>query len=192
MKYFHAHARAQHMGITADVLARDSHTSAGYWVIVQDSLPDLVRIMLVRCYDQQNQKELYDHVRGLRGQVWLCAYPNLFLTIAPAEWTFYYPHFMQPYLQCVWAGAYLMALHMYFLVRCMWRFLATRHGHKFFVVFEWVCKTEYQGRGIPHWHIAAWVACHGILARLAGRTGTSVVSAFVKFLAAVFQCEIHV
>ena len=33
---------------------------------------------------------------------------------------------------------------------------------------------------------------YGILARLAGRTGTRVVSAFVKFLAAVFQCEIDV
>ena len=85
-----------------------------------------------------------------------------------------------------------MALHMYFLVRSMCFFLASRHGHKFFVVFEWVCKTEYQGRGTPHWHTAAWVACNGILARLAGRTGTGVVSAFVKFLAALFQCEIDV
>ena len=61
------------MGITADVLARDSQTSAGYWEIVQDGLADLVRIMLIRCYDKKNHKDLYDHVRGLRGQVWLCA-----------------------------------------------------------------------------------------------------------------------
>ena len=44
----------------------------------------------------------------------------------------------------------------------------------------------------PHWHIAAWVVCHATLARLAGRTVTRVVSAFVKFLAALFQCEIDV
>ena len=80
--------------------------------------------------------------------------------------------------------------YRYYLVRCMWLFLATRYGHQFFEVFEWVCKTEYQGRGTPHWHIAAWVVCYGILARLAGRTGTSVVSVFLTFLAAVFQCEI--
>ena len=192
MKYFSAHTRAQRMGLTGDVLARSSQVSSGYWEIIQDSLADLVRIMLERCYDQEGHKDLYDHVRGLRGQVWLCAYPNLFITIAPAEWKFHLPYFIQPYLQCVWAGAYLMALHMYFLVRSMWLFLATRHGHKFFVVFEWVMKTEYQGRGTPHWHIAAWVICHGILARLAGRTGTRVVSPFVKFLAALFQCEIDV
>ena len=39
-------------------------------------------------------------------------------------------------------------------------------------------KTEYQGRGTPHWHIAAWVVCFGLLRFLEGRTGTAVVSAF--------------
>ena len=91
MKFFAAHTRAQRMGITGDVMARDSQTSAGYWEIVQDGLADLVRIMLARCYDKKNHKHLYDHLRGLRGQVWLCAYPNLFITIAPAEWKFYLP-----------------------------------------------------------------------------------------------------
>ena len=73
---------------------------------------------------------------------------------------------------------------------CVWLLLATRHGLKFFVVFEWVCKPECQGRGTPHLHIAARVICHGILERIACRTGTSDVSAFVKLLAAVCQCEI--
>ena len=85
-----------------------------------------------------------------------------------------------------------MALHMYYLVQCMWYFLANRWGHKFFVVFEWCMKTEYQGRGTPHWHICAWVVCFGRLQGLAGRTGTAVVSAFVKFLAALFCCEVDV
>ena len=112
-----------------------------------------MRITLIRCYGVKNHRDLYDHVRTLRGQVWLCAYPNLFITIAPAEWKFPLPYFIQPYLKCVWAGAYLMALHMYFLVRSMWLFLAARHGHQFFTVFEWVCKTEYPGApgGSPLW-----------------------------------------
>ena len=136
MNFFSAHTRAQRMGITGDVMARDSQASAAYWAIVQDSLADLMRIILARCFDKQSHNSLYGHVRGLRGQVWLCAYPHVSIAIAPAELTFYFPYFMQPYLQCVWAGAYLMALHMYYLVRCIWRFLANRHGHKFFVVFE--------------------------------------------------------
>ena len=53
-------------------------------------------------------------------------------------------------------------------------------------------KTEYQGRGTPHWHIAAWVVPVGILRLLAGRIGTAVVSAFVKFIAALFHCQVDV
>ena len=149
MKFFAAHSRAQQIGLTADIMTRDSQASTGYWEIVRDALADLVRIMLRRCYDEANHKVLYDHVRGLRGQVWLCAFPNLFITIAPAEWLFPRPYFLEPYADCIFAGAYLMALHMYFLVRCMWRFLANRFGNKWFMVYEYVVKTEYQGRGTP-------------------------------------------
>ena len=60
------------------------------------------------------------------------------------------------------------------------------------MVFEWVMKTEYQGRGTPHWHIAAWIVSFGLLNFLAGRTGTAVVSAFVKFLEVLFMCQIDV
>ena len=69
-KYFAAKTRSKRMGVTADVMARDSRTSTGYWEIVQDALADFVRIMLVRCYDEKNYPRLYDHVRNLRGQVW--------------------------------------------------------------------------------------------------------------------------
>ena len=53
-KFFNAHNRAKRMGVTGDVMTRDSQASSGYWDIVQDSLADLVRIMLVRCYDEEN------------------------------------------------------------------------------------------------------------------------------------------
>lgn len=85
-----------------------------------------------------------------------------------------------------------MALHMFNLMRCIWKFLANPFGHRFFIVLEWVCKTEYQGRKTPHWHIAAWIICFGRLSALQGRTGTAVISAFVKFMALVFACEIDV
>ena len=183
---------SQRMGITTDVLTRDSQASSGYWEIVQDALADLVRIMLLRCYDKEQCPMLYDHCRNLRGQVWLCAFPNFFLTIAPAEWRFPCPYFLEPYMNCIFAGAYFMALHMYLLVRCVWLFLARRQGHRYFTVQEWVMKTEYQGRGTPHWHIAAWILCCGPMKLLQGRTGTSLVSAFVKFLSLLFPCEIDV
>ena len=81
---------------------------------------------------------------------------------------------------------------MYYLVRTIWLYLASKFGHRYFIVYEWVCKTEYQGRGTPHWHIACWVLCFGILDQLKGRTGTAIVSAFVKFLELVFRAEIDV
>ena len=105
-KYFHAQVRAKHLGVTADVLTRDSQTSSGYWEIAQDSLADLVRVMLTRCYDEKGYPELYRQCRGLRGEVWLCAFPNLFLTIAPAEWTF--PKLGYPLHCCV-----LFVTHFY-------------------------------------------------------------------------------
>ena len=43
--------------------------------------------------------------------------PNLLITMAPAVWTFVRPYFLQPGLQFVASGAYLMALHMCSLVR---------------------------------------------------------------------------
>ena len=96
IKYFAAHCRAQQMHLTADALTRDSQTSTGYWDIIRDSLADLVRVMMYRCHDRENHPALYEHVRGLRGEVWLCAFPNLFITISPAEWTFPRPYFLAP------------------------------------------------------------------------------------------------
>ena len=34
---------------------------------------------------------------------------------------------------------------------------------------------DYPGRGTPHWHLAAWIVCFGIMKLLQGRTGTAVI-----------------
>ena len=69
-KFHHAHVRGQRYGVTADVMCRDLQFAAGYWEVVQDSLADLVRVMRDRCFDTGYDKGmLYEHVRGLRGQV---------------------------------------------------------------------------------------------------------------------------
>ena len=132
---FYAQVRAKQMNVTADVMARDCQSSAGYWEITQDALADLVRIMLERCFDP-SYVELYENCRNLRGDVWLRAFPNFFCTFAPAEWTYPRPYFLEPYANCLFAGAYIMALHMYWLVFCIWKFLANRWGHRFFKVYE--------------------------------------------------------
>ena len=81
---------------------------------------------------------------------------------------------------------------MYRLVSSIVKFLCARGGHKYFTVWEYVIKTEYQGRKTAHWHIAMWVTCHGILQNLAGRTNTGQVSPFVRFLQLVSRCDIDV
>ena len=121
----------------------------------------------------------------------MAAFPNLFITIAPAEWKFGRPYFLQAYKHCVFAGSYAMSLHMYEVTRSIWRFLCSEFGSRFFEVLEWVLKTEYQGRGTPRWHIAAWVLCSMCLHMLAGRSGGQQ-SEFVQFLEIVFQAAIDV
>ena len=138
-----AQVRARQFGITADVMTRTSHASAGYWEIVQDALADLVRIMLWRCHDQNGHPELYEGCRCFNERAWMVAFPNVFVTITAAEWKFPRPYWLQPYLKCVFAGAYALSLHMFLLVRTIWYFLANPLGHKYFTVYEWVnCTSE--------------------------------------------------
>ena len=65
-KFFAAQCRGQRMGVTADVMVRDSQQSSGYWDIVQEALADLVRIMVSRCFDEINHKDIAP----------LCIYPK--------------------------------------------------------------------------------------------------------------------
>ena len=92
MKWFAAHTRAQRFGITADIMTRDYQGSSGFYDNHQDALADLVRIQLGRSFDKEGHPDLYHHVRGMRGgAAWQVAFPNLFITIAPAEWRFPLP-----------------------------------------------------------------------------------------------------
>ena len=111
-KFFNAQCRAQRMGVTADVMARDSQPSSGFWEIVQDSLADVVRVMLGRCFQPDEYPELVKHCRNLRGELWVCAFPNLFVTVAPAEWRFPMPYFLHAYINFIVGSAYVMATHM--------------------------------------------------------------------------------
>ena len=61
-KFFASQHISKRMGITADVLTRDSQTSTGYWDVVQDALADLVRVMLLRCYDEQHYQGWIGHI----------------------------------------------------------------------------------------------------------------------------------
>ena len=94
--------------------------------------------MLLRCQDEDKHPQLFHGIRAMHDRNWTMAFPNLFITITVAEWKFPRPYFLQPYAKCLWAGAYLLALHTFYLVKSMWQFLSNRLGHRWFTVVEWV------------------------------------------------------
>ena len=119
-KFFSAHVRAKHYGVTADIMVRTTSLSTGFWEIVQDSLADLVRVMSQK--ELLARQSLVSDAEAVR-QGEMAGFPNLFITIAPAEWKFPRPFFLFPYLEHLLHGAFWLALHMHRLVTTIWTFL---------------------------------------------------------------------
>ena len=92
------------------------------------------------------------------------------------------------------AGCYLIAIHMYLAVqRIIQYFLCSKFGNRWFKVYEYAIKTEYQGRGTPHWHMALWVVSYcGDLEQLRGRIKEMEESALFKFLYGCFGCNVDI
>ena len=57
MQRFHAQVRAQRMGVTADVMTRDSQVSSGHWERLRDCLAGLARIQMDRCFAEVSHKD---------------------------------------------------------------------------------------------------------------------------------------
>ena len=77
---------AEQRGLSPEVLADNRKQSEAYWRHEQDYLCDIVRQMARRCCDAEKHPNLwaYCHASVPRS----LAYPNVFITIAPAEWMF--------------------------------------------------------------------------------------------------------
>ena len=72
--------------LPADLAAQNRSDSESYWRREQDYLCDVVRQMRKR-QDSPEHSRLYGHVHGSAAPRSM-AYPNVFITIAPAEWRF--------------------------------------------------------------------------------------------------------
>ena len=121
--------------------------------------------------------------------------PNVFITISPAEWKFplawgifgrlkdHLPKFL---------GS--LAVHMYTVVTNVILHYVFKPGCFFASVFDHVIRMEYQGRGTPHWHIAAWaIPLDGTpLDGLVGRSGSEHSSRLVSFLECALGASIDV
>ena len=80
---------AENRGLTADITGASTVISDSYWRSEQDYTADLVRQMAYRCRTAVKGDILwkYQH-RNVSDIDTSLEFPNLFITIAPAEWTF--------------------------------------------------------------------------------------------------------
>ena len=142
--------------------------------------------------DAGENRDLYDHCNNPLKKEKL-AFPNFFITIAPAEWTFPLPAWLRDMeaagkLSEV-SGA--VALHIYHVLLVALKEIL-QPGDWFSHVFHNCMRIEFQGRGTVHIHIALWAIAHLGL-HLEGRTGDYTSSRFVDYLSALFGgCKVDV
>ena len=143
-------------------------------------------------HDDYHQDLLCDVVRQhaqLRGRD--RAFPNLFITVAPAEWKVL---LHQP-LFADWKAADrisacqgLLSEHIYDIFYDAMKQIL-RPNDYFDCVFDYVIRLEFQGRKTEHIHIAAWVTPK---MNLSGRSGLADRSSFVMFMEEVFRGSVDV
>ena len=152
--------------------------------------PDTAADMQIfRPFWRAQQAKLEDMCR-LRGD-----YPNLFSTIAPAEWTFPLHLFMYDKKQLS-DSQFLLTRHMYHVLsqgleRLLNNYVpAEKTGVQ--LAHEWTMRFEFQKRGTLHVHVLAWITPHVLLETLNGRTGFASASPLLRYLETLFRGSIDV
>jgi hypothetical protein len=195
------HAAELHK-ISPDVATDNMTCSESYWRHEQDLLCDVVRQNILLMHDQVKNERgpIYEHfaaksITGDRGKETF-KFPNLFITIAPAEWKFLLHNDV--------LGAYLggdrlpevqgpLTQHIHNVLVKVFSKLLAKGGNEYFeLVLDYALRVEFQGRGTLHIHIAAWVLPRILLHLLAGRTGTDHTSLLVPLLEDLFGCRVDV
>ena len=158
-------ALAEQRKLTPDVLMDNKSSSESYWRHEQDILCDVVRGMAERCEDQAKEPELYAYNHDSLHPGRSLAFPNLFITIAPGEWSFLLHNPLFQRFKCARDGGVKrltditgpLALHIYNVLMSVMKQLFQERNNEFWErVYEFVIRVEFQGRGTLHLHIAAW------------------------------------
>ena len=183
-------------GFSAEV-ATDHYTdSEAYWRHEQNISCDMVRQMArwseVPSTDPMGKK-IYEFCNDPLGKKSM-AFPNYFITIAPVEWLFPLPAWLD---DLVANGRLsdvsgMVALHIYHVLLVALKEIL-QPGEWFDEVFHYCMRIEFQGRGTVHIHIALWAIAKAGL-QLEGRnTGDYDTSPFVNFLSSLFGgCKVDV
>jgi len=154
--------------------------SESYWRHEQDISADMLRQMRLRC-DDPAEEVLYNycHTLGTEQHLWA---PNFFITIAPAEWKVQMPTFLEDLFKAdkISEASGMVALHFYHILHVLMKEVLLP-GNFFEHVFHYCIRTEFQGRGTVHIHVAVWaIARRGHY--LEGRSGSYHDSPLVRFL----------
>ena len=146
-----------------DLAAQNRSDSESYWRREQDYLCDIVRQMRLRQEDPVKHPRLYAYAHG-SGVPRSLAYPNVFITIAPAEWRFplHYAIFQQwkhpeghAHPQDLSRVQGLLTMHLHNVLTVVMSDLL-RDQRWFEEVYEHVIRIEFQERGTLHLHVALW------------------------------------
>lgn len=134
------------------------------------------------------------------------AMPNLFFTVAPAEWKFPLPEALLGLLpgKALSERHALLTRHVYhclleLLRHCFLDTVRAKVGVE--EVHEYALRFEFQDRGTMHVHVVAWVTYDNEFmvdgfdsdpARFGGRSGTKHSSPLVKLLESLFNASVDV
>ena len=178
---------AERRGLPPETMAARHQQTESYWRREQDVHADIVRQMRRMCTDREGHPDLWSYCQWGGGRT--LAYPNLFITIAPAEWKFplLYSLFEQhrfprggcKFVRLSELGGPL-ALHLYNVLNVVVKGLIDSVDFWRFV-HNYVIRVEFQGRGTLHIHVALWARLYDHK-DLRGTTGKRHDSPLVRYL----------
>ena len=185
---------ADKRGFSAEIVTDHYTDSESYWRHEQDISCDMVRQMSTLCDvkplegEDQTIYEFCNHETA-PGRL---AYPNHFITVAPAEWLFPLPAWLEDFrAKNLSDVSGVVALHIYHVLLTTLKTILCE-GTWFSSVFHYCIRVEFQGRGTIHVHVALWaIARNG--RDLTGRTGDTHPGVFVTYLSKLFGgCKVDV
>ena len=178
---------ATQRALPADLAAQNRSDSESYWRREQDYLCGVVRQMRRR-QDSPEHARIYAHAHGGR-EPRSMAYPNVFITIAPAEWRF--PLHYELFQFWKHPEAYqhprdlsrvqgLLTMHLHNVLTAVLPGVL-KDKEWFDEVYEYVIRVELQERGTLHLHIALWAILYEHV-DLRGNSAEGRWSDFIRML----------
>ncbi len=165
---------------TPERICSDMDTFEGYWLQQLRKMEDICR---------QEYEKSEDMVKAL---------PNVFFTVAPAEWKYLLPKglFHEDSLS---NQQLLLTLHLHNTLAGLLEAHILKDGFSLAQiglarVRQWSMRFEFQARGTLHVHVVLWADLQENWApeHLNGRSNTDKTSAFLRLLEETFKCRADV